>query len=87
MLSRVNAAGSGIARQIVALGNNSGVMYTVPAGRTFTGLISKQGTSGSVFVNGVTVNIGTSGDMSVTLLGDTVVSWASGTMAIIGVEQ
>lgn len=87
MLSKVNTTGSRIPKQIVAFGNNAGVMYTIPAGRTFTGLISKQGTSGSVYVNGVTVHIGTSGDMSVTLLGDTVVSWASGTMAIIGVEQ
>lgn len=80
-------------KQIILNTSGTAVLYTVPTGKTFTGYFTANTTSGAVSINGVYVYStgGTSGYgpavVPLTLLAGTVVSGASSTGSIVGVEQ
>lgn len=81
------------ARQIVLNLNVSSVVYTVPVGKIFTGVMTGYSTSAGANINGVAVyaTSGTggfaAGVVPLTLLGGTVVTGLSQNAAIVGVEQ
>lgn len=92
-LTLVPSLSSSSQKQIAINLSTSSVVYTVPAGKTFTGYIMSWSTSGGASINGVSVYVtsGTagfaSGMLPVTLLAGTVVAGLSAAGTLIGVEQ
>lgn len=81
--------GSGTARQIALTSNASGtIMYTVPAGKTFTGHYFSSGTGAGVRLNGLDLYFNGYEVRPVTLVAGTVfANSANAPLSLIGVEQ
>lgn len=80
-------------KQITYSGNTAGAIYTVPAGKTFTGWFSTASGSGGLAINGSTfyAMTGTAGGVPipqpVILLAGTVVTGISAQVSFIGIEE
>lgn len=81
--------GAGAPKQIVVTSSTAGqVMYTVPAGKTFTGHFFTTTTSPAISINGVALYFTGTELKPVTLLAGTVVACgANATIYLVGVEQ
>lgn len=81
--------GSAPTKQIaITAGSAAQVMYTVPAGRTFTGHFFTNGTSPAITINGVTLYFNGYEHKSIVLAAGTVVACgANANLNLIGVEQ